>query len=331
MWIVVSVLVLLVVVAAVVAIVRRPRAGDAHSVRNYNQALGTLEHLTERIGPPTVRPIARQALPDAPSGSVGSAGLVVPPVPVRGSDDFPDLDAPIVFDEARPANRPTVGTVADGPPSARSIRAQRMALESMNHRRRGGTGIVVVVVVVGLIAALAFIGRHKPHDNSHSATATTTASDRSGRGTGHSTTTSVPKRTRTTRPTPTTLPKQLVATATSLSGISASYTVPEVSYQITATATGPCWVAVVSTLTGNTMWSGVLAAGAVQKIQATGATTVKMGTPSLTLTIDTIPVILPSPLHTPFSATFIPSATAVSAAAAASPNTSPTTVPTSTG
>ena len=54
------VLVVVIVVAVVVALVRRPRGDDAHSVRNYNQALGTLEHLSERIGPPTVRPVARR-------------------------------------------------------------------------------------------------------------------------------------------------------------------------------------------------------------------------------------------------------------------------------
>jgi len=112
--------VVLVVVAVAVALVRRPRGDDVHSVRNYNHALGTLEHLSERIGPPTVRPIARQETPGITSERV------VPPVPVRGTDEFPDPDAPIVFDDARPHDRPRIG----GPgrlPSARSDRAQRMA------------------------------------------------------------------------------------------------------------------------------------------------------------------------------------------------------------
>jgi hypothetical protein len=301
------VLVLLVVVAVAVALIRRPRGNDAHSVRNYNQALGTLEHLSERIGPPTVRPIARETPPGAPPGE---SGLVVPPVPVRGSDEFPDPDAPIVFDEARPANRTRMGVGAETMSSARSERAQRMALESMNRRRRGGTGIVIAVVVVGLLAGLAYIGRQKGHSDSHASTTTTVG--RTGGGTGRSTTTSHPKSTRTTRPTPTTLPKQLVATSTSFGGASAEYSVPYASFQITATASGPCWVQVRSQASGNTVWQGVLSAGAVQKIQATGATTVELGTPSVTLVIDTIPVVLPSPLHTPFTATLNPPA-AVSA------------------
>jgi hypothetical protein len=335
MWVVAFVLVLLVVVAVAVAVVRRPRGGDVHSVRNYNQALGTLEHLSERIGPPAVRPIARQVAPGAPPET---ADLLVPPVPVRGTDEFPDPDAPIVFDDARPANRTRIGAGGERAPSPRSVRAQRMALDSMNHRRRGGTGIVVVMVVVGLFAALAFIGRHKPHTVSRSSSATTTASGRSGSGTGRSTMTSRPKPTRTsrptptrtTRPTPTTLPKQLVATDISLTGTSAVYTVPYVSFQITATGTGPCWVEVDSAATGKTVWTGVLAAGSVQNIQATGATTVKFGTPTLALAVNAIPVIMPSQLRTPFSATFTPSAAAVAAAAAAVPTTTTITTTTTT-
>ena len=47
--------------------------------------------------------------------------------------------------------------------------------------------------------------------------------------------------------------------------------------------------------------------------------------PTLTLEVDTIPVVLPSPLRTPFTATFTPSAAAVAAAAAAGPTTTTTT------
>ena len=310
MWAVALVLVLVVVVAVAVALVRRPRGNDVHSVRNYNQALGTLEHLSERIGPPTVRPIAREAAPGVAAGvAPGSTERVVPPVPVRGTDEFPDPDAPIVFDDARPANRTRIGVGAETMSSARSDRAQRMALDSMNRRRRGGTGIVIAVVIVGLLAGLAYIGRHKNHSGSH-ATATTTVGG-AGHGTGRSATTSHPKSTATTRPTPTTLPKQFVATSTSFGGASATYGVPYASFQVTATGTGPCWMEVRSVFTGKTVWEGVLAAGAVQNIQVTGVTAVEMGTPSATLAVNSIPVVLPSPLHAPFTATFTPSVGAV--------------------
>jgi len=317
MWAVAFVLVLVVVVAVAVALVRRPRGDDVHSVRNYNHALGTLEHLSERIGPPTVRPIARQATTGGPTGRV------VPPVPVRGTDEFPDPDAPIVFDDARPRDRSRA--VGDGQPTPRSDRAQRMALDSMNHRRRGGTGIAVAVLVVLVFGALALLGSNRAHRAAHTSTTTSTTSIASSGGSV--TTTTRPKPSTTTRPTPTTLPTQFVATTTSSSGTSATYTVPNASFQITATGTGSCWVQVDSAATGATVWAGELSAGTVQNIQAAGTTTVQFGTPTLTLAIDTIPVVLPSPLHTPFVATFAPSTEAVAAAAAAGPTTTTTAAP----
>jgi len=319
MWAVALVLVVLVVVAVVVALVRRPRGDDVHSVRSYNHALGTLEHLSEQIGPPTVRPIARQVVPGGPAGT---PERVVPPVPVRGTDEFPDPDAPIVFDDARPVDRTRTVTTGDAGHSPRSDRAQRMALDSMNHRRRGGTGIAVGVIVVALFVALAVVGSHKSHGAAHAASTTTTRASAPA-GPTRTTPTTKPKPTPTTRPTPTTLPTQFVATTTSSSGTAADYTLPNASFQITATGTGACWVEVDSAATGKTVWAGELSAGTVQNIQASGVTTVQFCTPTLTLAVDTIPVVFPSPLRTPFIATFTPSAAAVAAA--------PTTTTTAAG
>jgi hypothetical protein len=288
-------------------------------VRSYNHALGTLEHLSEQIGPPTVRPIARQVVPGGPAGT---PERVVPPVPVRGTDEFPDPDAPIVFDDARPVDRTRTVTTGDAGHSPRSDRAQRMALDSMNHRRRGGTGIAVGVIVVALFVALAVVGSHKSHGAAHAASTTTTRASAPA-GPTRTTPTTKPKPTPTTRPTPTTLPTQFVATTTSSSGTAADYTLPNASFQITATGTGACWVEVDSAATGKTVWAGELSAGTVQNIQASGVTTVQFGTPTLTLAVDTIPVVFPSPLRTPFIATFTPSAAAVAAA--------PTTTTTAAG
>jgi uncharacterized protein DUF4115 len=312
MWTVVFVVAVLVVVALFVVLARRPRGEDGHSMAHYNHALGTLEHLSERIGPPTVRPVRV-----APSGRPGGATEpVVPPVPVRGTDEFPDPDAPIVFDDARPVER---GRPVGLPPathsrSDRSARAQRMALDSMNHRRRPGTGILVVIAVVAVFVALVVIGSQQSHKGAH-ATSTSTTGHPSGAG--HSTTTTAPKPTTTTRPTPTTLPNQFVATTTSSSGSAATYTVPHTTFQITITGTGSCWVEVDSTSTGKAVWAGELSAGTVQNVQASGSTTVQFGTPTLTLQVDTIPVVLPTTVRTPFVATFVPSPTAT-------PGTTPT-------
>ncbi len=325
MWTLVFVVVVVVVVALAVVLIRRPRRGDAHSVQNYNHALGTLEHLSERIGPPTVRPVRvvpsgrpAPAGPTVVSTPVGPPGdLVVPPVPVRGTDEFPDPDAPIVFDDAHPRERggPFAPTEPTTPP--RTDRSQRIALASMNHRRRPGTGIMVVIVVVIVFAALAIIGSHRSHTTSgaHSSTSTTRP-DHAG-----SSTTTVPRSTTTTRPPPTTLPTQYVATSTSSSGAAAAYSLPHTTYQITLTATGTSWTQVDSVATGSTVWAGLLTAGKVQRVQASGATTVGLGAPDVTLEIDAVPVVLPTPIHTPFVATFTPSPTAT-------PGTTPTsTVP----
>ena len=313
MWTVALVAVVLVVVAVVVVVARRPRGDDIHSVRNYHHALGTLEHLSERIGPPTVRPVRV-----VPTGQgAGGGARVVPPVPVRGTDEFPDPDAPIVFDDARPVERGR-SYVAEPTPPARTDRAQRLALDSMNHRRRPGTGVLVVAVVVAVFVALAVIGSHR---GTHRTTAaTTTTAPHHGAA---STSTTAPHPTTTTRPTPTTLPTQFAATTTGSGGTSATYTLPHTTYRLTLTGTGSCWVQVDSSATGSTVWAGELSAGTVQQVPASGTTTVQFGTPAVTLEVDGIPVVLPTPLRTPFVATFSPSSSATPG------TTVPTTVPAS--
>ena len=313
MWAVAFGVVVLVVVAVAVALVRRPHGDDIHSVANYHHALGTLEHLSERIGPQTVRPVRV-----VPMGQSGTTEQVVPPVPVRGTDEFPDPDAPIVFDDARPVERGRPGGAEPTTP-ARTDRAQRIALDSMNHRSRPGTGVMVVVAAIVVFGALAIVGSQKSHNSSHTRTTTTTRPAGSG-----TTSTTVAKPTQTTRPTPTTLPNQFVATTTSSAGTAATYTVPHTTFQITITGTGSCWVQVGSGATGATVWAGELSAGTVQNVPASGSTTVQFGTPSLTLQVDGVPVVLPTSLRTPFVATFSPSVMATPGSAPAGSSTSTT-------
>jgi hypothetical protein len=299
------VVVVLVVVTVVVIVARRPRGNDVHSVANYNHALGTLEHLSDRIGAPTVRPVRV-----VPIGQSGNVKRVVPPVPVRGSDEFPDPDAPIVFDDARPVERGRPGGAEPTSP-ARADRAQRMALDSMNRRSRPSVGVVAIIAVIVVFGVLAIVGSQKSNHPSHAATTATTRPHAS-----HSATTTTTKPTPTTRPTPTTLPKQFVATTTSSDGTSATYTVPHSTYQITLIGTG-------SSTTGSTVWAGELSAGTVQNVQASGSTTVQFGTPTLTLQVESIPVVLPTPVRTPFVATFAPASAATPGAApAATPGSS---------
>ena len=64
MWIVVAAVALVAVVVAVATVVRRPMGDDLTSVRSYHSALGTLEHLADRSGPP---PVEVDATPDRPN------------------------------------------------------------------------------------------------------------------------------------------------------------------------------------------------------------------------------------------------------------------------
>ena len=129
--------------------------------------------------------------------------------------------------------------------SDRSARAQRMALDSMNHRRRPGTGILVVIAVVAVFVALVVVGSQKSHKTAHATSTSTTSHPSRVR---RLPTTTTPKPTPTTRPTPTTLPNQFVATTTASSGSAATYTVPHTTFQITITGTGSCWVEVDSAI-----------------------------------------------------------------------------------
>ncbi len=319
MFVAVFLVIVLVVGGLVVVLLRRPRSEDLHSVRKYHSALGTLEHLSDRTGSPAVRPTTR---PDRP----GAEG-VVPPVPVRGSEHFPDPGAQVVFDDASLPTRRQPG--GEGAAGSRSDRAQRIALDSMNHRRRPGSVILMVAAVLLLFGVLAYVGSHRSKASSDHATTTTgTVRSTSGSDSGHSSrTTGRRSGTHTGRPPTTTLPVRLVATTTSASGMSATYPVPFASFTITLHASGLCWAQASTVASQATVWSGELTAGGVQNISVTAATALEIGAPPVTLSVDAIPVVLPTPLHTPFVATFTPPPPAGSAPPVTSP---PTTVPSNT-
>jgi hypothetical protein len=323
----VLILIAVVVVAAVVAVVvvrGRPRGTDLDSVRSYHTALGTLEHLSDRQGPsirvvgPSDDPDDRRVTPRVGSGTLavgrGAGGTAeVPPVPVRGNDEFPDPETPLVFDDARPRDRYRGDPATEGVPAHRVDRAQRHALESMNHRPRRGLYILVVVAIVAAFAVLAYTGSKRSTPTKRtggSASSTTTA-----RGTGGSSpsTTTHPKHSgspaHTPRPTPTTLPATLVAVTST--DTSATYTVPFGTYQLTVTTTSPSWVQATTVSTGSVLWAGTVQPGIKQVIQAAGAVSVQIGVPSVTMAVGKIPVVLPTVVHTPFVATFQPAVASV--------------------
>jgi hypothetical protein len=341
MWIALAALALIAVAVAIVVMFRRPSGDDLDSVRSYHSALGTLEHLSERTGTSTVTVVDR----DDSTGVVGGVGVPrtyrrsgggpsdgpagvgpgrsVPPVPVRGNDEFPDPETPLVFDDSRPQDRFRQSGSAEGAPAARTDRVQRHALDSMNHRPRRVTTIMIVVAALVLFGVLAYVGskRSSPSHSHAAATATTAAGSRSSvtTTTPRAATTPTTKPKPKSKPTPTTQPTQVVPlTSTSTS---ATYAVVNANYKLTVTGTGTCWVAVTSSSSGSTLWAGEVQAGTVQVVPASGTITVQLGTPTVTMAIDKVPVVLPTPVRAPFVATFQPTA----AALAASPPTTSTT------
>ncbi len=346
MWIALAAVALIAVAVAIVVLFRRPSGDDLDSVRSYHSALGTLEHLADRTatsavvvgrderadpGPGGVVPRTYRrssAVAPGPPAGVGT-GRSVPPVPVRGNDEFPDPEVPLVFDDSRPRDRYRRDVSGDGVPVARTDRAQRHALDSMNHRPRRVTTALVVVAALVLFGTLAYVGskRSSPghgHAGASAPPVTTGAPSHPTGSTavGHAATSSTTKPKAKAKPTPTTQPAQVVAlTSTSTS---ATYPVINAHYNITVTGTGTCWVAVTSS-SGSSLWAGEVQAGTVQVVPASGTVTVQLGTPSVTLAVDKVPVVLPSPTRAPFVATFQPTAAALAASPPSTPTT-PTTV-----
>jgi hypothetical protein len=322
MWFVLVAVILIVAGFVLAALFRRPSGDDLHSVRSYHAALGTLEHLSDRVGTASVEPVRQvdgstdTVKPDPGIGGTPTTRSV-PPVPVRGSDEFPDPGTPLVFDDARPRDRYVPRPSPDGAPVTPDRRAQRHALESMNHRARRGTTVMIVVAALVLFGVLAYVGsrRSNPQAHSHSTTQTTSRSHatspattgRSHGGTGQG-------KHGKTKPTPTTLPIQIVAVSSTTT--SAIYPVVSSSFTITVTASGPCWVAATTASSGSTLWAGTLPAGVAQAIPATGVTTVQFGTPTVSFAVNNIPVVLPTTVHTPFTVTFQPTATSSSSTTA---------------
>jgi hypothetical protein len=174
--------------------------------------------------------------------------------------------------------------------------------------------VVIAVVVLVAFGVLAYSGSKRPRSSGHASSSSSTPTTAATRA-STATTSSAASHTaaggghtkkKKVATTTTTAPTQIVAVATT--GSTATYPVGPESYRLSVTATAPCWVQATTVSTGATLWAGTLAAGATQVIHATGVITLNLGAPSVSLTVDQVPVVFPTPLHTPFIATFQPAA-----------------------
>src|ERR1035437_5743782 len=172
MWIAVIAVVLVAVGAVVAKVTWRPSADEAHSVRNYRTALGTMEHISDRTGRSTDTipghaggwedPAARTGSPSVhitgrdAADTVPSAPVPVPEaVPGFGPGRDPGepftAEGELAFDGARPdsraagGGRPVFKPVA---PEFRSDRARKQAIHSMEHRQWHWRTPTVVIVVL---------------------------------------------------------------------------------------------------------------------------------------------------------------------------------------
>jgi hypothetical protein len=315
MLLVLIAVVVVAVVAALVFLGLRPRGGDLDSVRSYHSALGTLEQLADRSGGShvnVVQPAGEQAgsrVRPHSSRDTGE-GTDVPPIPVRGSDQFPDPGTPLVFDDAPPEDRYLSQPPSGGAAGSSGVdRAHRHALESMNRRPRRITAVALTVAVLVIFAALAYAGSKHTTSSGHadgssssavtsSATHTTDASASAASHTTQRRHAALNHRKGASTSTATTVPSRIVAISSS--GATATYSVVANSYRLSITASGPCWTLVRSATSDATLWTGTLQAGASRDITATGATTLELGAPSVSVTVNKVPVIFPVPFRTPF-------------------------------
>lgn len=233
----------------------------------------------------------------------------VPPMPARSSRSLPEPGVPLVFDDSKPAEANGEATpealVADPNPIRRVDRAQQHALESMNRGSRRGGAVVALLAVLVVLGALAYIGSRRsssahltnpPHPAANAST--TTAPAANAHRTGGTATSK-----KRTRPSPALGSPNTITSSTSTL-TTGTYPVPGPSYQVTVAATGPCWVYATSLSSGSVLWTGTLQAGNTQVIQVTGNAQVELGSPAASMKVGKADVELPSPLHTPFFATF---------------------------
>ncbi len=332
MWIAVIAVVLVALGAVVAKLTWRPNPDEAHSVRRYRTALGTMEHISDRAVRSTEGLAGSAESEERAAGWTGTPSVHITgsqtarrvsppgpvPVPEQIGDELPRADGELVFDDARPADRTRRAGFQPIAPEFRSERARKQAFHAMEHRQWHWRAPTVAIVILAVFGVLAFVGSRRSPNHSTTQTSITTVA-------GHQTNShqgapAVPTTTKPTRPPPTTTtkpPTQLVPVSST--GASAIYSVSAPSYNVVVTASGLCWVNAVDVTSGTSVFTGTLQPGASQVIHATGAINVTMGASFSSMKADNIPVVLPTPFQVPFTATFQPPTSGATSTTTTSP------------
>lgn len=294
-------------------------------------------------GPPTQvwrRPATRQPPADAPLGPAGP-GSAVPPalvdpdatalVPTVGApaagparSDVGDaatgtrrtVDGRIDGGAAGPTRRPPRPTLVFDDLARPAAASTTSSLDQVGGRaprldgRRGtaralrwATAAVATAVVTTGAATLATASRHQaPTAGTLDAGRASPGRSADARhGHGAAARTSKRRAAGTAPATPT------VVVPTSATRYQGTVTVPATSYQVDVQVTAPCWVQGTETATGTVVWSGVLTVGQSHLFSFSGPVLLEIGAADATLTIDGVPVALPTGYQVPYDLHLQPS------------------------
>ncbi len=338
--VVLLVAVAVVAVIGVVGAVRRGLADERSSVREYQQTLDTLRHLSDRrTAPPRGEPAPAAPVPSEataghapPSGAAGEAVAPWKPSSVRAAgagsaEGATGLDAPHRETQGVPpglTDRPGNGN--GGPPPAppplssyattaadavRQLAATRATIGRRSKRpvrppgtrprdRRPLIGTAAAIVVVGSLTG-AVVALH-PLVRSGSSTP----------GVHHRAAPAAHRRRSAGTKRPTNSPSSVRSPLASglvpvtASTTAATYDVAASAFSVSLTATGPCWVEAVDTTTGQLLWEGTLEAGQIQTVPATAGLFLRLGNaPDVAVSEGGLAVQLPSGYDIVFNLTFV--------------------------
>jgi Domain of unknown function (DUF4115) len=305
----------------------RPRSEDQVTARNSGAAQESRESSRSRAQSASR---ASDYLPPATAPRAGAASKGGSSRRARAFDDQPDVDSDndvasaeggagesalhdtgpldhqqpvhpgenmLVFeDDARRVDHAAASPPA---PTRASVKALRRSAHPPSRVPSVVAFLLVLVVVAVVAVLLSGVGTHHNASPPKVTSPPTTARAHAKTGTRSVSTT-----------TSTTVPPSVQPIVSTVSIQGASYTAPDTAYTVTLTATGPCWVYADLASTGTVLYTGTLDAGQAQTLSATGPLDVELGhATTMTVTMNGLPVVYPTPYQAVFTMRFIPTTT----------------------